>query len=66
MYISQQLIKHTCMAGDIAHGIIIDFGPLSIKCQRYNYVTYIHVTCHICNCITWCVFALTWCVYDQF
>lgn len=32
------------MAGDIAHGIIIDFGPLSIKCQRYNYVTYIHVT----------------------
>lgn len=34
------------MAGDIAHGIIIDFGPLSIKCQRYNYmyVTYNHVT----------------------
>lgn len=32
------------MAGDIAHGIIIDFGPLSIKCQRYNFVTYIHVT----------------------
>lgn len=29
------------MAVDIAHGIIIDFGPLSIKCQRYNYVTYI-------------------------
>lgn len=31
------------MAGDIAHGIIIDFGPLSIKCQRYNNIIMLHI-----------------------